>query len=264
MHRIALAVEYNGTRFRGFQRQASAPTTVQAVLENAIARIANESISIVCAGRTDAGVHASEQIVHFDTLATRPDRAWVKGVNASLPDDVRVHWAKEMPASFHARFSALARMYRYVIYCADTRPAILHRAVTWTTYPLSLDKMQEAAKCLVGEHNFSSFRSSQCQAHSPVRNIASLAFLRHGPFIVAQIKANAFLHHMVRNIAGTLIDIGRGARPVEWMVELLRLKDRTRASATASPSGLYLVKAEYDAQFCVPDTPLGPLFLRNH
>ncbi len=262
MHRIALGVEYNGAPFSGFQKQAATANTVQSLLEAAISKVADECVGLVCAGRTDAGVHASGQVIHFDTLARRPQDAWVKGVNASLPDDVRVHWCRPVSAAFHSRFCATARIYRYIILSGKTRPGLMHKLLTWTAYPLAVDKMREAGASLVGEHDFSSFRSSQCQARSAVRSVHSLQFCRRGPFIIMEIKANAFLHHMVRNIVGTMIDIGRGAKPVQWMMELLHLRDRTQASATARPWGLYLVKVEYDGQFNLPDMPLGPLFLQ--
>lgn len=263
MHRWALSVEYNGAHFNGFQKQLTSAHTIQAHLERALSKVANENIAIVCAGRTDAGVHASEQIIHFDTLAIRPEKAWIKGVNSELPDDIRVHWAKEVSPAFHARFSAFSRTYRYILYCAYTRPATIHKLVTWTSYDLSVDFMREASEAIVGEYDYTSFRASQCQAYSPVRCIEHIVFFNHGPFIVMEIRANAFLHHMVRNIAGTLIDIGRGAKPVSWMKELLDLRDRTKASPTARPWGLYLVKVNYDAQYRLPETPIGPIFIQK-
>ncbi|MFL0802162.1 MAG: tRNA pseudouridine(38-40) synthase TruA [Agarilytica sp.] len=262
MHRVALGVAYNGATYNGFQRQASTASTVQAYLESALSGVAAEPISLVCAGRTDAGVHAAEQVVHFDTLAQRPAKAWVKGVNCKLPDDIRVHWAKSVPPSFHARFSATSRTYRYVLLSADVRPAYLHKNVTWTQYCLDISRMQAAANYLVGEHHFSSFRSSRCQANNPVRTVEYLTLKQQGPFIVVEIKANAFLHHMVRNIVGTLIDVGRGAYSPEWVGEVLALGDRTKAAATASPCGLYFVKAEYHADFGLPRHEMGPLFLQ--
>ena len=262
MQRVALGVEYNGASFSGFQKQAETPNTVQAYLERALSAVADEAITGVCAGRTDAGVHASEQVLHFDTLAQRPTKAWVQGVNTQLPDDIRVHWAQQVPGKFHARFSACARTYRYVLYCAPIRPALMHKSLTWTSYCLNVDIMQAAVQCLVGEHDFSSFRAAQCQAQSPVRRVEYVRFFTRGPFMVMEIKANAFLHHMVRNIVGVAVDIGRGAKPVTWMPELLGLRDRTVASPTARPWGLYLVKVDYEeGAFELPARPLGPLFL---
>lgn len=263
MRRVCLGLEYNGTSFRGFQKQATASRTVQAALEAALSSVADEKITLVCAGRTDAGVHASEQVVHFDTLAKRPEVAWIKGVNCSLPADIRVHWSREVGADFHARFAAQSRSYHYVIYGANTRPAVLNANLTWTPYALAMDKMQAAAHHLLGEHDFTSYRASQCQAKSPVRKIHNIQFVRHGAFVVMKINANAFLHHMVRNIIGTLIEVGRGARSVDWPAEVLLAKDRTKAAATASPCGLYLVKVEYSDRFNLPQLPIGPLFLQN-
>ena len=261
MQRLALGVEYNGAVFNGFQKQASTTNTIQAKLEYALSQVANEEISCVCAGRTDAGVHASEQVIHFDTLALRPEKAWVHGVNTKLPDEIRVHWAVKVDHSFHARFSAIARTYRYIIHCDEVRPACLAQFVTWTGYELDSQAMQKAAQLLVGEHDFSCFRSSQCQAHSPVRNIEAIQFRTLGRFIVMEIKANAFLHHMVRNIIGSLMEVGRGAKPQDWLGELLAGKDRKLAAATAAPWGLYFVKAHYPTEITLPEQPLGPIFL---
>ncbi|MFL0808867.1 MAG: tRNA pseudouridine(38-40) synthase TruA [Agarilytica sp.] len=264
MHRYALGVEYQGASFNGFQRQASsAANTVQAHLERAISKIAAEPITLVCSGRTDAGVHACEQVIHFDTLAERPEKAWVQGVNTQLPEEIRVHWGREVPKGFHARFSALARIYRYVILSTKVCPAHLAKNITSTHYTLDLDAMQAAASLLEGEHDFSSFRSSRCQANTPTRRLEYLRFSSRGPLIVLEVKGNAFLHHMVRNLVGTLIDIGRGAKPVEWASELLELRDRTKASPTASPEGLYFTKAVYSEEFVLPERPLGPLFLQS-
>lgn len=261
MQRIAVGLEYHGAQLSGFQKQASTDNTVQAHLEAALSRIANEQITLICAGRTDAGVHASEQVVHFDTQAQRPAKAWVQGTNTHLPDTLRVHWASPVPAEFHARFSATARMYRYIIHRSPTRSAVLNKSVTWVAHELDVQRMNDAAQHLLGEHDFSSFRSSQCQANSPVRTVHHLRFSENDQFIVMEIKANAFLHHMVRNIMGCLIDIGRGAKPVAWMSELLTACDRRLASPTARPWGLYLVKVDYPAFFHLPSLPLGPPFL---
>lgn len=263
MHRVALGVEYNGAPFNGFQKQTSTSNTVQTFLETGLSKVANEAIKLVCAGRTDAGVHASEQIVHFDTLSSRPEKAWVKGVNTQLPDDIRVHWSSPVDPGFHARFSASSRTYRYILYSAPTAPAGFYQAATWTSYTLDIQRMQEAGQYLIGTHDFSSYRASYCQANSPVRSIHDLRFYRSGAFIVMEVKANAFLHHMVRNIVGTMIDIGRGAKPPLWTNELLALRDRKCASATAKPTGLYLVKVEYDEKFGLPETAAGPLFLSS-
>ncbi len=263
MQRIALGVEYDGAAYNGFQKQTSTQNTVQAKLELALSKIAVEPVTLICAGRTDSGVHASEQIVHFDTLAVRPDKAWTRGMNSRLPDEVRVHWVKSVSSHFHARFSAQSRIYRYVLLSSPVQPACLHKSVTWTCHSLDIEKMQEAASYFVGEHNFSSFRSSRCQASNPVRRIDCLTFRQCGPFIVMEVKANAFLHHMVRNIIGTMMQIGRGEAPPCWVAELIALEDRTQAAQTAKPWGLYFVKAEYDSVFGLPSTSLGPLFLQG-
>ncbi len=263
MHRVVVGVEYNGAVFNGFQKQASTSNTVQAYLESALSKIANEPITGVCAGRTDAGVHAWEQVFHFDTLAQRPDKAWVQGVNCKLPDTIRVRWAKTVESSFHARFSASARTYRYVIYRGDVKPACFSSFVTWISYTLDIERMHEAAQSLVGEHDFSAFRSSQCQANSPVRRVEYVEVKSSGRFIVMEIKANAFLHHMVRNIAGVMLEVGRKAKPVQWSQDILAGRDRTKSAATAHPWGLYFVRAHYDNCYGLPQGHYGPLFLET-
>ncbi len=263
MSRIALGVEYNGAGFNGFQKQASTDNTVQEFLERGLSKVANESVGLVCAGRTDAGVHASEQVVHFDTLANRPEKAWVQGVNTQLPDDIRVRWACPVGWHFHARFSALSRTYRYVLAQGDVRSTCLHKNVTWARHSLDLERMSEAANHFVGEHDFSSFRSSQCQARNPVRNIEYMTVSKRGAFVVVEVKANAFLHHMVRNIVGVLLDVARGAQTPEWPKALIEARDRTQSSPTARPWGLYFVQAEYPDEFTLPSAPRGPIFLQE-
>jgi len=263
MRRVAMGIEYSGVHFKGFQKQASAANTIQAVLEQAISQVANEAITLVCAGRTDAGVHATGQVIHFDTLAQRPLKAWEQGVNTHLPDDIRVVWAKPVSPQFHARFSAQARSYRYILHPAGVRSAILQRHVTWISSSLDLDAMRAASHCLLGEHDFSAFRAAQCQAHSPVREVRTLNLLKTGPFVELQISANAFLHHMVRNIVGSLIEVGKGRRSARWLSELLAGRDRTKAAATAPPHGLYLVDVAYPSHFGLPEQRQpGPIFLR--
>ncbi|HEY7771580.1 MAG TPA: tRNA pseudouridine(38-40) synthase TruA [Marinagarivorans sp.] len=261
MHRIALAVEYVGTAYQGFQRQVSAKVTVQGELEKALSKIANEAITLQCAGRTDAGVHATRQIVHFDTLAARPMKAWREGTNTKLPDTIRIHWAGNVSPLFHARFSARARTYRYVIASSDVRPALMRDQVSWTKYALDRDMMQQGANYLVGEHDFSSFRARLCQASSPVRCIRHIRFVQCGAFIVMEIKATAFLYNMVRNIVGSLLEVGRGVKPPEWIAQVLDAKDRCAAGTTASPRGLYFVGVDYPGFDKIPSAASGPEFV---
>lgn len=261
MHRVALGIEYNGAEFSGFQKQPSGVATIQQSLESALSQIANETITLVCAGRTDAGVHASGQVIHFDTLAVRPDKAWVQGVNALLPDAVSVRWAKAMSPHFHARFSAQDRTYRYLIYQNRSRPAIGAQQLTWERRAIDVKKMRSAAQYLVGEHDFTSFRATQCQAKSPVRTVRYIELYEVGELLVLEIRANAFLHHMVRNITGVLLAIGAGEKPIAWCREVLQARDRREGGVTAKPDGLYLVHVGYPEQFAVPDCAVGPRFV---
>ncbi|KHL67896.1 tRNA pseudouridine synthase A [Pseudomonas flexibilis] len=254
-------MEYKGSRYRGWQRQGAGVPSVQEALERALGRVAAESVSLQCAGRTDASVHASGQVVHFDTAVERPLQAWVMGANANLPGDISVCWAKVMPADFHARFKACARRYRYVIYNDPVRPAHMAEEVTWNHRPLDVQRMREAAALLVGTHDFTSFRAVQCQAKSPIKTVHHLNVIEHGRFIVLDVRANAFLHHMVRNFAGVLMTIGAGERPVEWVSEILAARDRRAGGVTAHPYGLYLVRVEYPEEFELPQRYLGPHFL---
>ncbi len=250
--RIALGVEYDGSRFSGWQSQTG-QRTVQSSLEEALARIACHPVATVCAGRTDAGVHAHGQVVHFDTEAERPDAGWVRGVNSHLPPDLSVSWVRQaVPDPFHARFSALRRTYRYVIFNRPVRPATLHGRVSWFYKPLDAERMQQAAQALLGEHDFTSYRAAYCQAKSPCRRVEQIQVVRHGLFVIIAITANAFLHHMVRNIAGVLTMIGEGERPVEWAGEVLAARDRAQGGITAPPHGLYLERVEYPEAFAIP------------
>ncbi len=262
--RIALGVEYKGTRYRGWQRQASGVPSVQQTLEEALSKVADSPVSLQCAGRTDAGVHASGQVVHFDTRAVRSMKAWTMGANINLPHDVSVSWARQMPAHFHARFKAIARRYRYVIYNDQIRPAHLGDQVTWNHRPLDAGRMAEAAAYLVGIHDFSAYRAGQCQAKSPIKQIHHLRVSRHGRMIVLDIRASAFLHHMVRNIAGVLMTIGAGERPPEWAREVLESRVRRTGGVTAHPFGLYLVQVEYHDEFELPERFIGPHFLTGY
>lgn len=259
--RIALGVEYNGARYRGFQRQQDGIASIQETLEHALSVVANTPITVSVAGRTDAGVHASGQVVHFDTSVTRSMDAWVMGSIANLPKDISVTWAKQMPHHFHARFKAFARRYRYVIYNDLIRPAHLSEEVTWNFRPLDVAKMQEAANSFLGTHDFSSFRASQCQAKTPIKTLYHFKVISFGKLIILDVRADAFLHHMVRNFAGLLMTIGAGERPISWAKEALQAKDRTQAGVTAPPYGLYLVNVEYPEEFAVPKRFIGPHFL---
>ncbi len=260
--RIALGVEYKGARYRGYQRQVDGVPSIQETLERALSRVAGgQPVSLTCAGRTDALVHASGQVVHFDTTVQRSPHAWVMGANANLPADISVTWAQQMPMGFDARFSAVSRRYRYVIYNDPIRPAHLAQEVTWNHRSLDIVAMRKAAAMLVGTHDFSAFRASQCQAKSPVKTVHHLELLEFGRLIVIDIRANAFLHHMVRNIAGVLMTIGAGEQPVDWARQVLESRRREQGGVTAHPYGLYLVHVEYPAQFDVPERYLGPHFL---
>ncbi|MCP4320521.1 MAG: tRNA pseudouridine(38-40) synthase TruA [Psychromonas sp.] len=260
--RIALGIEYDGANYYGWQRQKEV-ISVQQKLEEALSQIANHSVTVNCAGRTDAGVHGTGQVVHFETDANRKDVAWTLGVNANLPDDIAVRWVKQVNDDFHARFSATARRYRYIIYNASFRPGILRSGLSHYHHALDEQLMHQAGQYIVGEQDFTSFRALHCQANSPTRTIEYLNITRRADFIIIDIKANAFLHHMVRNIAGSLIEVGRGKQPVDWLATLLRLKDRSKAAATAKPGGLYLVEVDYPAEFELPRPAVGPLFLES-
>lgn len=260
MRRVALGIEYKGTDFHGFQVQPSGVKTVQQALERALSVVADEEVSLVCAGRTDAGVHATNQVIHFDTLAARPEKAWLRGTRPYLPDSVVVRWAREVTPQFHARFSALNRTYRYLLSDARTPSALLHDQVTWSSRPLNVSLMQQAANYLVGQHDFTSFRATQCQAKSPVRKIEYIHLARRGELIVLEVQANAFLHHMVRNIVGVLLAVGAGDKPPEWVAQVLAARDRSAGGATAKPFGLYLVGVDYPESFGLPDCLPGPLY----
>ena len=225
---------------------------VQDAVEAALAAIAGAPVSVTCAGRTDSGVHATGQVAHFDTDAERPASAWVRGVNSALPPTVAVLWSHVVDAAFHARYSATSRTYRYRLINRAVRPAMAAQHLGWFHLPLDLGRMREAAALLVGEHDFSAFRSAECQAKTPVRTLHALEIEHHGERIDFVLSANAFLHHMVRNLVGTLVTVGKGKRPPQWAREVLLSKDRGRAAATFGPEGLVLEKVQYDAKWGLP------------
>lgn len=260
--RIAAAVEYDGSAFSGWQKQAAPEVpTVQSELEAALTRIADAPISLTCAGRTDAGVHATCQVVHFDTGVDRGIKAWTRGVNSLLSDRVRVLWAQPVDPEFHARFSARFRRYHYVLYRRQTASAILGGRVTHWRQELDIEAMNRASALLVGEQDFSSFRAAGCQSRSPNRNIMQARWFETGPFLVFDVQANAFLQHMVRNMVGALLEVGQGLKPPQWIGELLAAADRTQAGIAAPPDGLYLTAVGYDARWQLPGTCFAPVFL---
>ncbi len=246
--RIALGLEYDGTGYAGWQKQKSGLPSIQQRVEGALSRVANQTISVQCAGRTDAGVHAMGQVIHFDTEAVRSNRAWILGGNSYLPTDIRILWAKPISSDFHARYSAITREYRYSIYNHHVASALFAHRAMWCRWQLNPEKMQEAAFYLLGEHDFSSFRGSGCQSRSPCRKLYEIKITQGGNIINITVRGNAFLLHMVRNIVGSLLLVGTGERPSQWMQELLVARDRRLAGVTAPACGLYLVKVEYPAQ----------------
>jgi tRNA pseudouridine38-40 synthase len=249
--RIALGLEYDGSRFYGWQKQREAPG-IQAAVEQAIGRIVDHPVNIVVAGRTDRGVHAVGQVVHFDTHVTRPLHAYLLGSNNYLSPEVSVQWVQPVSDDFHARFSAVARRYRYIILNHRARPALFYDKVTWYHRPLDEKRMQEAAHYLIGEHDFSSFRAADCQAKSPIRTVHFCNITRQGDYVMMDVKANAFLHHMVRNIAGVLMAVGEGKASPEWCEAVLREKQRAQAGITAPSAGLYFMQAYYPDHFGLP------------
>lgn len=261
--KFALAIEYDGSYFLGWQTQPGGGS-VQDALESALAAIAGEPVALTCAGRTDRGVHARSQVAHFETAVERPLSAWVRGVNALLPACAAVLWAHPVPQEFHARYSALSRTYRYVLLNRPVRPALWARYAGWVHSPLDVEAMREAARALLGEHDFSAFRSAECQARSAVRTLISLEIARHGERVEFVLRANAFLHHMVRNIVGTLIHVGRGKRPASWAGEVLASRNRTLGAATFAPEGLYLEEIEYAAAWGLPRVPAAASVLPVH
>lgn len=259
--RVALVLEYDGSGFHGWQDQKSSLRTIGGTLASGVSWVANESVEPVCAGRTDSGVHACYQLAHFDTGVSRSIRSWVLGINSALADDVRVHWAGQVDPPFSARFTAHSRRYRYIMLDTPTPPALLRDRVAWTHTPLDGAAMEEGGRHLVGEQDFSAFRAAGCQANSPWRCIKAIAVYREGPFLVLDVTANAFLHHMVRTIAGTLMAVGYGERRPEWVAEVLASRDRRNAGITAPAQGLYLVDVLYPPESGIPRPRPGPWWL---
>ena len=251
--RIALGLEYDGAPFDGWQTQPGG-RGAQDALETALSAVAAERIGCVAAGRTDAGVHATAQVVHFDTTATRPLTAWVRGVNAHLPAAMAVQWAAPVGDDFHARFAATTRHYTYLLVNAPVRPALLAGKVGWQHRPLDVDAMAAAMTCLVGTHDFSSFRAAECQARTAVRTLTVASLAASGDTLRFDFSGNAFLHHMIRNIVGALVAVGTGRRPPAWLPQLLAARDRTQGAATFMPDGLYLTGADYDRAWGLPAT----------
>ena len=249
--KIALGIEYAGCNYYGWQKQSISPT-IQELVESALSAIADEIVKVYCAGRTDTGVHAIQQVIHFETSSEREIHSWILGANSKLPKDISIIWALNVDNSFHARFTAENRTYQYLILNRRSRPAILNGLVTWECQELDLKKMIDSSKCLIGEHDFSSFRAVSCQSKSPVRKIYELEIRKIKDFFVITICANGFLHHMVRNIAGVLIAVGTGKEKIKWVVDVLNAKDRKLAAVTAEPDGLYLVNINYPKRYSIP------------
>ena len=263
MTRIVLGVQYIGTGWNGYQKQPER-NTVQDRLEMALEKFACTPLATTCAGRTDTGVHAIEQVVHFDTDLVRPTQAWVRGVNTFLPDSIVVRWAKEVPLGedgleFHARFSARSRTYHYVLYNHPTPSALLSNRAGWMFRPLDVERMIDAARHLIGTHDFSAFRASSCQAKTAVKDMHEVRIERHGDIIVFTLRASAFLHHMVRNIVGSLVYVGLGRQEPDWMHEVLESRSRDVAAPTFMPDGLYLAKIDYDPKWGLPHEATSPL-----
>ncbi|WP_239495247.1 tRNA pseudouridine(38-40) synthase TruA [Salinicola halophilus] len=258
--RLAMGIEYDGTRYCGWQRLSHADS-VQGALEKALTTIAAAPVKVLCSGRTDSGVHATRQIVHFDAPVERTQKAWVLGTNAKLPRDIAIRWLKPVPDDFHSRFSALARRYRYVILNQPTRPVLERHQATWCRDPLDAERMHRAAQVLIGEHDFSSYRAAGCQSNTPIRHLHFIEVRRVGALVVIDVQANAFLHHMIRNIAGVLIAVGQGRENEAYPATLLAQRDRRLGNVTAPACGLHFVDVRFDERFALPEEPLGPQLL---
>ena len=249
--RLAGGLEYEGSQFLGWQIQTQEPT-IQACVQRALSAVADHDVSVIASGRTDAGVHAIEQVFHFDSEAKRDERSWILGMNSHLPEGICGLWMREVPEDFHARFSTRSRRYRYVILNRQIPPALDHSRATWCRVPLDVEAMNRAAQVLMGEHDFTSFRATACQARHPVREVLEISVRRSDAFVLLDITANAFLYHMVRNIAGSLMEVGKGEQPDQWIKDVLEARDRDSAGKTASADGLYFVKANYPDRYALP------------
>lgn len=256
--RVALGVEYDGTKFAGWQVQPN-QRTVQDCLQQALSKVANHTIKVVAAGRTDSGVHALSQVVHFDTTSSRPERNWILGLNTNLPSDINVIWAKEVDADFNARFSAIKRSYRFILLNRVSRSAVHADRMWWYFKPLDEQRMQEAANLLIGHHDFSAFRAKDCQAKNTMKTMELIKVTRQDDCIAIDVVAQSFLHHMVRNIVGVLVLIGEGKESVEWAKQVLDSKDRGQGGITSPPQGLYFVNVEYPAQYSLPTVSAFPV-----
>ena len=252
--RIAIGIEYDGTAYNGWQRQDNGDG-VQERVEKALSVVANEKIAVTCAGRTDTGVHASDQVAHFDTSSERSDRSWLLGANSNLPDDIAVTWARSVDDGFHARFSATSRSYRYLILNRPVRSALDRHRAWWVYQRLDASLMHQASQALLGRHDFSAFRAAGCQASTPNREISSMTVVRNGDWLTLEVTGNAFLQHMVRNITGTLAKVGRGERPPQWLEEVLESRNRIEAGIAAPPHGLTLVEVGYPEKFGLVNIP---------
>ncbi len=250
--RLALALEYDGSKYCGWQSQSNG-RAVQDAVEKALSAMAGHSVRVACAGRTDAGVHAINQVIHFDTETQRPDTAWVRGVNALLPESVAILWVMQVSEEFHARFSATRRRYRYLLLNHPQRPALFSQYVGWFHQTLDINAMRACAKHLVGEHDFSAFRAAECQAKSPIKTLYQLEIRKEGDLVELEFVANGYLHHMVRNIVGSLVYVGKGKYPVNWIESLLVSKDRALCAPTFSATGLYLQEISYDDRWRFPN-----------
>lgn len=250
--RIAIGIEYDGTAYNGWQRQRSG-IGVQALVEKAASQVADHEVEAICAGRTDAGVHATAQVAHFDTTSQRSDRSWLLGLNTNLPDDINVVWARPVDSDFHARYSALSRTYRYLILNRLVRSALFRKRAWWLHQPLDAAGMNAAGRYLIGEHDFSAFRAAGCQARTPVRELTRLEVQRTGNWIAITVEANAFLQHMVRNIAGLLVAVGSGEQPREWAQDVLAGRDRKAGHVAAPAHGLTFVGVAYPPEYAIPE-----------